>query len=101
MTTFFKDKAVAAADTVFQGMCYVALSMVAQDVLNNVNSTAKQKSWARRALTGATNASAQRVAEMCLRNSVVGNLPTGGVNSQDAAMITAVLEQLDNLVELG
>ena len=94
----FADIHNLAINAGFQGQCYVAAWMVANDILADSNAAPARKDWARRAIADKLSITPKQLAFQVLRNAVV---QTAGVNSTDAQFTTAVQAQIATLVAIG
>lgn len=83
---------------IFQPRCYVAMWLVAQDIIGDVNASAARKDWAAKVMAERLNITSRQLALQVLRNATVAAQLN---NATDANILTGVLERLDDLVSIG
>lgn len=82
----------------FQKAAYVAVWMIAQDIISDAGATAARKDWAQKVMSDRLNITRRQLSFQLMRNAAV---KAAGVGATDQQYLTAALERLDDLVRIG
>ena len=83
---------------IFQPRCYVAMWLVAQDIIGDAQASQERKDWAYAVMAERVQITPRQLALQVLRS---GPVAAALNNATDQQILTAVLERLNDLVQIG